>query len=95
MRVAVDMAKHVDLIQQLLDPSALVLFVPNEAKGDVASHAEMREQSEVLKHQTDGTALRRDTIDCVTNQLAVDINLTAVLHIDARDDPQRRRFPAT
>ena len=81
-------------VKEFPDPDHVARGAFRQTEGDVFGDREMREQSEVLKHQANGAAFGRDAEDGIADQLAIDPDGAFVLHVDARDHPERRRLAA-
>ena len=95
MRIAVDEPQQVHTLKQFLDPGAAFgLGAGFQAKAHVVGHAKMRKQREILKHQPDLAPFGGHAENRVTDQLAINVDRTAVLHLDAGDHPQGGRLAA-
>ena len=60
-----------------------------QAEGDIVEDGEMREQREVLKHQTDAALLRRHEAVRSGDLLAVDEDAAGDRPLDAGGDPEQ------
>ncbi len=92
MRIRLVILRQPHALQQFGHPRGIRLSVTRQTERHVLFDAEMREKREILKHQADMATFRRDTKHRVADQIAIDMDLALILHLDTRDHPQRCRF---
>src|SRR6056297_714649 len=90
----VAISRQIDPIEQLVDPCAVFRLAALQAKADVLSDTQMREQREILKDEAHPPCFRRQVGGLVRQNVAICANCPRRLTFDARDDTQRRGFPA-
>src|SRR5690606_37068228 len=92
MRVARDEAAEAQLLEQTGDGAA---GPPVEPERNVLLNGQMREQRVILEHHADVAMLRLDEASRAIDLDAGDRHPPARRALDARNDPQQRRFTRT
>jgi hypothetical protein len=85
-----DLMKHVQGARRPI--SLRQLF---QAEQDIIQNAQMREQSSILKYQTDAPTVRAFGKTMASDASTKEKNLSGIHGLEPRDRPQKRTLPAT